>query len=74
MSFLTYVQVAVVASISTILLYYVSTPPEHSLRSPPGPRPLPILGNILQMTLEFPEKRFAEWRKTYGACELLICS
>ncbi|TFY51965.1 hypothetical protein EVJ58_g10278 [Rhodofomes roseus] len=33
---------------------------------PPGPRQLPILGNVAQMTLEFPEKRFAQWRETYG--------
>ncbi|KAH9925581.1 cytochrome P450, partial [Fomitopsis serialis] len=33
---------------------------------PPGPRPFPILGNIPQMTLKFPEKRFAQWRKKYG--------
>ncbi|KAH9920473.1 cytochrome P450 [Fomitopsis serialis] len=35
-------------------------------RLPPGPRPFPILGNIPQMTLKFPEKRFAQWRKKYG--------
>ncbi|KZT69394.1 cytochrome P450 [Daedalea quercina L-15889] len=33
---------------------------------PPGPPPFPILGNIPQMSLSHPEKRFAEWRSKYG--------
>ncbi|KZT69371.1 cytochrome P450 [Daedalea quercina L-15889] len=33
---------------------------------PPGPPPFPILGDIPQITLEFPEKCFAQWRKKYG--------
>ncbi|KZT69368.1 cytochrome P450 [Daedalea quercina L-15889] len=38
----------------------------HSRKLPPGPRPLPLLGNAHQMPLEYPEKTFAEWRSHYG--------
>ncbi|KZT69389.1 cytochrome P450 [Daedalea quercina L-15889] len=33
---------------------------------PPGPPPFPILGNIPQMSLLYPEKQFAQWRNKYG--------
>ncbi|EPT00018.1 hypothetical protein FOMPIDRAFT_1123461 [Fomitopsis schrenkii] len=33
---------------------------------PPGPRPYPILGNIPHMTFDHPEKRFHQWKETYG--------
>lgn len=33
---------------------------------PPGPRPLPLIGNAHQISLDFPEKQFSEWGKRYG--------
>uniref|UniRef100_A0A914XH44 Cytochrome P450 n=1 Tax=Plectus sambesii TaxID=2011161 RepID=A0A914XH44_9BILA len=33
---------------------------------PPGPSPLPLLGNLLQMDQTYPEKAFVEWGKKYG--------
>ena len=34
---------------------------------PPGPRPLPLIGNALDMPAEFPWKTFREWTNKYGA-------
>jgi cytochrome P450 len=33
---------------------------------PPGPTPLPIVGNILQLDQYHPEKSIVEWGKKYG--------
>ncbi|KAM5164233.1 uncharacterized protein ACMZJ9_006735 [Mantella aurantiaca] len=33
---------------------------------PPGPKPLPILGNVLSLNMEKPHKTFIELSKTYG--------
>lgn len=37
-----------------------------SARLPPGPRPLPLLGNIHQLPKDHPQMAFAEWGKKYG--------
>ena len=34
---------------------------------PPGPRPLPIIGNLLDVPQKSPWLRYHEWSKTYGA-------
>lgn len=36
------------------------------LKYPPGPRPLPLIGNVLDVPLERPEERFTEWASYYG--------
>ncbi|KAH9929349.1 cytochrome P450 [Fomitopsis serialis] len=36
------------------------------LRLPPGPKPLPIIGNVHQVPAEYQERAFARWSKTYG--------
>ena len=34
---------------------------------PPGPRPLPILGNILDIPKQFPWLAYAKFSETYGS-------
>ncbi|TFY56489.1 hypothetical protein EVJ58_g7611 [Rhodofomes roseus] len=51
-----------------IALLYVSrsrrsSNPHHL---PPGPRPLPLIGNAHQMPFEYPEQTFARWKNLYG--------
>lgn len=33
---------------------------------PPGPKGLPIIGNVLDMPMEKPWEKFHEWRETYS--------
>ena len=33
---------------------------------PPGPRPLPLIGNLLDMPTEHEWYKFAEWGERYG--------
>lgn len=33
---------------------------------PPGPKGLPLLGNVHQLPVAYQEKAFAEWGKKYG--------
>ncbi|KAL5531068.1 hypothetical protein ACEPAG_3944 [Sanghuangporus baumii] len=35
-------------------------------RFPPGPAPLPIVGNLFQMPREDPEKHYNKWKEVYG--------
>lgn len=35
---------------------------------PPGPTPIPFLGNILGVNTGAPHLTYTAWSKTYGAC------
>ncbi|KAH9886935.1 cytochrome P450 [Cubamyces lactineus] len=37
-----------------------------SARLPPGPKPIPVLGNVHQLPMDYQEKTFAQWAKLYG--------
>jgi Cytochrome P450 len=49
-------------------LTYISTRRKapKGFRLPPGPKGLPILGNVLDIPPSRPEKKFLEWSKEYG--------
>jgi hypothetical protein len=40
---------------------------------PPGPVPLPLLGNILSIDVKEPWLTYTEWRATYGTWEIVWC-
>lgn len=33
---------------------------------PPGPRPLPVLGNLFDIPIYYPWKKFLHWKESYG--------
>lgn len=39
---------------------------------PPGPKRVPILGNLLQMPQNRLWEKAVEWGREYGACQLIV--
>jgi len=40
---------------------------KNSKPYPPGPKPVPIIGNVKDVPAEAPWKAFQQWRKDFGA-------
>lgn len=53
----------------TLLAY--SLAPGRKSNLPPGPKRLPVIGNVHQMPQEAPWLVFSEWSKTYGELSAL---
>lgn len=45
----------------------------HQLPLPPGPKPKPVIGNLLDIPLSDGPKVFSEWRNLYGQMSRHLC-
>ncbi|XP_064157429.1 cytochrome P450 2C20-like isoform X5 [Anguilla rostrata] len=56
----------VLVGLMVVLLAYLSWKGRKGIRLPPGPTPLPLLGNLLQLDKKAPFKTFMKLSETYG--------
>lgn len=61
---------AAIGSFTFLCIFYVYCKTRPSTALPPGPPPLPIVGNVLHMPKEQPWLKYADWAKQYGECYL----
>lgn len=55
--------------IPVLLILWLRNRRSSATRLPPGPKKLPIIGNLLDMPTEYPWLKFAAWGNQYGrAC------
>ncbi|KAF6735347.1 Cytochrome P450 2M1, partial [Oryzias melastigma] len=58
-----YTSISLVGFLAVLVIYFISnfifSSGQHA-EEPPGPRPLPIIGNLLQIDLKRPYKTFEE--------------
>ncbi len=41
---------------------------------PPGPKGLPLVGNLFDFNPKYPWEKFAEWHEAYGMCCCNVCT
>ena len=53
-----------IAALLVVVRHYANK--RLSLPFPPGPKPLPVLGNVLDIPSKAPWKTYNDWFKVYG--------
>lgn len=53
-----------------VFAFYKAVAPSRN-KCPPGPRSLPLIGNVLQIPTDNQEQVFADWGAQYGPSSLL---
>ncbi|KAG8884278.1 hypothetical protein FRB98_002518 [Tulasnella sp. 332] len=57
---------AIALVLNLAIIWYIFKHSRRSIRHPPGPRGIPILGNLLQMPTSSHWLKFADWARKYG--------
>lgn len=63
---LAYSEICLAILACSLVLYYQLSKSKTRLPLPPGPRPLPIIGNVLDMPTHHEWKVFTEWGRKWG--------
>ncbi|KDQ55439.1 hypothetical protein JAAARDRAFT_692211 [Jaapia argillacea MUCL 33604] len=58
------IQIGIICAVVVIFLKYLYS--RHAMPYPPGPKPLPLIGNTLDIPTGASWLRYAEWAKPYG--------
>ncbi|KAL0972844.1 hypothetical protein UPYG_G00195430, partial [Umbra pygmaea] len=59
--------VYIAMGVIVIILLWINRTKKSISRLPPGPKPIPLLGNLLQIDLKAPYKTYIELSKKYGS-------
>ncbi|OBZ78535.1 O-methylsterigmatocystin oxidoreductase [Grifola frondosa] len=59
-------KVSIAVFLFLLLVYAWSVMRRDKGRFPPGPKPVPLLGNLHQLPMDYQHIKFAEWGKQYG--------
>lgn len=65
-------KILLLAALVVALLGYLRSRSNPTLPYPPGPKKLPILGNLLDIPRNFEWITYAQWSKEYGASAKLL--
>lgn len=65
---------AAVALVLIVICHLTLTRRKSSFPLPPGPKPLPFVGNALELPREYQERTFLAWGRQYGMCVHHLCS
>jgi hypothetical protein len=59
-------QLVVALGLGALVCGYIFSPPQGPIRHGPGPKGLPILGNVTDLPKKDKHKVYADWAKKYG--------
>lgn len=59
-----YITVALILSVLLVRRYIT----RRGVLLPPGPKGLPVIGNVLQVPKDFAWLQFAKWGEEFGSC------
>lgn len=64
--------ILLVTVVASVVLVRVLRKPRIKYRYPPGPKGIPIFGNLFQLPPRYPGEKLLEWGKQYGDMSVVL--
>lgn len=61
-----WVLISLATVVGSLILVRALRKPKTRYRYPPGPKGIPVFGNLLQLPPKYPGEKLLEWGKQYG--------